>query len=27
MTENGMLPRHRGDQLVGVTVLDASTRA
>ena len=27
MTENGMLLRYRGDQLVGVTVLNASTRA
>jgi len=26
MTENGILFRYRGDQLVGVTVLDASTR-
>jgi len=26
MTENGILFRYRGDELVGVTVLDASTR-
>ncbi len=27
MSENGILLRYRGDELVGVTVLDASTRA
>ena len=27
MTEDGLLLRYRGKQLVGVTVLDASTRA
>jgi len=27
MTEDGLLMRYRGEELVGVTVLDASTRA
>ena len=27
MTDNGLLLRYRGEELVGVTVLDASTRA
>ena len=27
MTEDGLLMRYRGEELVGITVLDASTRA
>ena len=27
MTEEGILLRHRGDELVGMTILDASTRS
>jgi len=27
MTEDGILLRHRDDQLVGITILDASTRS